>query len=120
MFLPTAFINLLAVEHEIAFLRTRTSDSSAGACVINIAGRARPLGIPVAIFLRHDTESRWCGAGGEWLPERRHAVRFATNIDALAYCQALNVRGLLVAFDASGREVYQLEVEKILETMAGD
>lgn len=108
------------MEHEIAFLRTCTSDSSAGACVINIRGRVRPVGVPVAIFLRHNEAARWCGAGGDWLAERHHAVRFATNIDALVYCQALDVRGLLVAFDAGGREVYQLNVDKILDAMAGD
>jgi hypothetical protein len=74
----------------------------------------------VGIFLRHNTTSHWCGAGGDWLAERRHAVHFATNIDALVYCQALDVRGVLVAFDADGREVYQLDVDKILDAMADD
>jgi len=104
----------------MAFLRTCTSDSSTGAHVVTVTGRARPASVPIGIFLRHNTASRWCGAGGDWLPERRYAVRFATNIDALVYCQALDVRGLLVAFDAGGREVYQLNVDKILDAMAGD
>ena len=104
----------------MAYLSTCTSDSSAGAYVLNIADRARPVDMPVSIFLRHNTASRWCGAGGDWLPERHHAVRFATNIDALVYCQALDVRGLLVAFDAGGKEIYRLNVDKILDTMAED
>ena len=104
----------------MAFLRTYTSDSSAGTYVLSLAGRAHALDAPISIFLQHTVSSRWCGAGGDWLPERHHAVRFATNIDALVYCQALNVRGLLVAFDAGGMEVYRLNVDKILDTMAGD
>jgi hypothetical protein len=88
--------------------------------VLNIAGRARAVDAPVSIFLRHNMTSRWCGAGGDWLPERHYAVRFATNIDALVYCQALDVRGLLVAFDPGGREVYRLNVDRILDTMADD
>lgn len=101
----------------MALVRTRTSDSSAGARVIHIAGRT-PENIPISIFLRHNTALRWCGAGGDWLADRRHAVRFATSVDALVYCQALNVRGLLVAFDQGGREVYQLNMDKILDAMA--
>src|SRR5688572_14067342 len=49
------------VEHEMAFLKTSTSDSSADAFVLNIAGPARPVNPPVSIFLRHNTASRWCG-----------------------------------------------------------
>ena len=104
----------------MAYLSTCTSDSSAGTCVLNITGGACPVDAPISIFLRHNAASRWCGAGGDWLPERHHAVRFATNIDALVYCQALDVRGLLVAFDAGGKEIYRLHVDKILDTMADD
>lgn len=91
-----------------------------GAYVLNIAARPCPVDMPISIFLRHNRISRWCGAGGDWLPERHHAVRFATNIDALVYCQALDVRGLLVGFDAQGKEIYRLNVDSILDTMADD
>ena len=104
----------------MAYLRTCTSDSNAGTYVLNITACTRAMDTPVSIFLRHNTTSRWCGAGGDWLPERHHAVRFATNIDALVYCQALDVRGLLVAFDAGGNEIYRLNVDRILDTMAED
>jgi hypothetical protein len=108
------------VENETTFQKTYTSDSSAGAQVIDAADGAMPTGPCAGIFLRHNTAPRWCGAGGDWLPERGRAVRFASNIDALVYCQALDVRGLLVAFDVRGREVYQLNVESILDVVAQD
>lgn len=108
-----------AMEPNMMFRRTRTSDSGDGACVFNAIGRIA-IGAPIGVFLRHTTIDCWCGAGGDWLGERGRAIRFATNIDALVYCQALNLRGVLVAFDEGGREIYQLNVNKILDVVAAD
>ena len=51
---------------------------------------------------------------------RAQAVRFSTNLDALVYCEALGVRGVVVAFDESGGMLYELNVEIILDAISAD
>ena len=98
--------------------RTSTHDSANGVykvAVIAWRGEQRSQ-----ILLRHPTSDFWCGAGGVWVERRSQAVRFSTNLDALVYCEALGVRGVVVAFDAAGRTLYELNVEMILEAIASD
>jgi len=52
--------------------------------------------------------------------DRRSAIRFGTNLDAVAYCVALSLRAWVVAFDAFGHELYQLDVDRIVNSVTGD
>ena len=98
--------------------RTSTHDSANGVYKVAVSawrGEQRS-----EILLRHPVSAFWCGAGGVWVERRSQAVRFSTNLDALVYCEALGVRGVVVAFDAGGRTLYELNVEMILEAIASD
>ena len=88
--------------------------------VIDRSGDFSELDFPIHVQLRHWTEPLWCGAGGRWVEERRTAIRFGTNLDAVAYCVALSLRAWVVAFDASGHELYQLDVERIANNLMRD
>ena len=72
------------------------------------------------IVLQHKEEQRWCSAGGEWVTQRERAVKFATNLDALVYCQAVGIDGVVVAFDQFGGKMYELNVDKILDAVSAD
>jgi hypothetical protein len=52
--------------------------------------------------------------------DRQRAVRFATNLDALVYCQAMGVNGVVVAFDEFGGKLYELSVDRVLEVVSAD
>ena len=82
--------------------------------MLEVIGQLQP---PAGIFLRHNVAPCWCGAGGDWLDDRRRAIRFPSNIDGLVYCQALGLRGVLIAFDDRGQEIYRLNVNAILEAV---
>ena len=97
---------------------THTSDSANGVQTFVI--RAWLGFIRSEIVLRHPTMGCWCGAAGEWVTERTRAVRFITNLDALVYCQALGLSGVIVAFDETGRQVYALSVDKVLDAISSD
>jgi len=98
--------------------RTSTHDSANG--VHKVAVRAWRGQERSEILLRHPASPYWCGAGGVWLEGRAQAVRFSTNLDALVYCEALGVRGVVVAFDESGGMLYELNVEIILDAISAD
>jgi len=69
------------------------------------------------VHLRHQEEELWWGGNGEWLERREEAVRFGSNIDALRFCRSAGVSGILVGFNARGREVYQLIVDELLNRL---
>lgn len=94
---------------------THTCDSAGGIHTILVS--AIRAGLRAEIVLRHRTEARWCSAGGEWVDERRRAVRFASNLDALVYCQAIGVGGVVMAFDHEGTLLYALHVDRIMEAI---
>ena len=99
-------------------LRPHSADSEQGAWSVPVQ-ESSPICIPARIIqLQDSTESLWCASGGRWVKDRRHAVRFASNIDAIAYCVALSLAGHVVGFDASGREVYRLETDHIVKAFA--
>jgi hypothetical protein len=98
--------------------RTSTEDSANG--VHKVAVKAWHGQQRSEILLRHPASPFWCGAGGVWLEGRAQAVRFSTNLDALVYCEALGVRGVVVAFDESGGTLYELNVEVILDAISSD
>ena len=72
------------------------------------------------VQLRHWTELLWCSSAGQWIEGRKTALRFNTNLDAVAYCVALSLRAWVVGFDATGRVVYCLDLDQVVETVAGD
>jgi hypothetical protein len=98
--------------------RTSTHDSANG--VHTVAIRAWRGEERSEILLRHPASPYWCAAGGVWLEDRELAVRFSTNLDALVYCEALGVRGVVVAFDESGGILYEINVEIILDAISAD
>jgi hypothetical protein len=106
------------VQDEVTSRGTSTSDSGRGARLITVGpwfppGRAE-------IVLQHKAGPCWCSAGGEWVTQRERAVKFATNLDALVYCQALGVDGVVVAFDQFGGKMYELNVDRILDAVSAD
>jgi hypothetical protein len=106
------------VEQNSVLNVTRTSDSAGGVRTITARGRLTPA--RAEILLRHPTSQRWCSAGGAWVEERARAVRFVTNLDALVYCEALGVSGMVVAFDEAGRRIYELSVARMLAALSED
>ena len=97
---------------------TQTVDSAGPARWITVGpwftrGRAE-------IVLRHRSAECWCSAGGDWTVYRERAVRFATNLDALVYCQAMGMNGVVVAFDEFGGKLYELSVDRVLEVVSAD
>lgn len=98
--------------------QTHTSDSANGVQTFVI--RAWLGFVRSEIVLRHPTMECWCGAGGDWVEERMRAVRFITNLDALVYCQALGLSGVIVAFDGTGRQIYELSVDRVLDAISTD
>jgi hypothetical protein len=100
------------------FEATTQSIDGGAPSVILFANFEAP-GMPVAIRLRHPVSGEWCAAGARWTRQVGAAVKFASNIDALLFCEVLRVPAQIVAHDAQGREVYTLEVDKILSAVLG-
>ena len=73
----------------------------------------------VTVYLRHSVDHLWCAAGGKWHSERARAIRFSSNIDALIYCQALHLTGVIVGFNCVNRPIYQLRIDRLLELVCG-
>ena len=99
-------------------LRAYSADSAPDAVTLH---RQASLGTSASlkgIYLQHNTEPLWCAAGGRWVKERSRAVRFVSNMDAIAYCVAVSVAGHIVGYDALGRELYRLETDHIVRAFA--
>jgi hypothetical protein len=71
------------------------------------------------IFIRHCDSALWATDSHSWSPDRDAALRFRMNIDAIAYCRAANVRGVLTAFDHDGAQIYELEINSLLDLIGG-
>ena len=114
------FLHTADVKQFVSSSWTRTADSAGGPIVIDISAEFPGLVSPVQVQLRHWTELLWCSSAGQWIEGRKTALRFNTNLDAVAYCVALSLRAWVVGFDATGRVVYCLDLDQVVETVAGD
>jgi hypothetical protein len=112
-------LHAAGVNQFVSLSWTRTADSTGGSHVIEISAGIPVRVSPVEVQLRHWTELLWCSSAGQWIEGRKPALRFNCNLDAVAYCVALSLRAWVVGFDASGRVLYCLDVEQVLETAAG-
>ena len=99
-------------------VRSHSADSAQGVCTLNVQQSFPIFAAPKTIHLQDTTQRLWCASGGRWVRSRHQAVRFASNMDAIAYCVALSLAGHVVGFDAFGREVYRLETDHIVKTFA--
>jgi len=106
-----------AVENDSLFNQTATADSAGGVHLVTVQSGLVPR--RAVILLRQHGAECWCAAGGLWVESRQRAVRFATNLDALVYCQAVGVRGIVVGFDHAGVTLYELNVDAILDSVSG-
>lgn len=71
------------------------------------------------VFIRHPAAHHlWRSFFGSWVDDRRGALRFETNVDALTYCRAAGLDGVLVGFSGQGAELYEIEADTILRTFA--
>ena len=68
------------------------------------------------IYVRHTTEERWCNYRGDWLPRRESAISFSSSVDALQFCRAFHVEGILVTFAPTGLEMCRVSVVALLGT----
>lgn len=114
------FLHTADVNQFVSPSWTRTADLAGESLVVDISAGFPVVVSPVQVQLRHWTELLWCSAGGRWIEGRRTALRFNTNLDAVAYCVALSLRAWVVGFDATGRVVYCLDVDQVVEAVAGD
>lgn len=71
----------------------------------------------VWIYIRAVDETSWCASAGTWVSDRAHAMRFRSNIEAMVFCQAVGVGGLLVGYDAADSELYTLSINAMLEVL---
>ena len=73
-----------------------------------------PFDIKERVFIRHPQKALWRSFPGGWIADRNRAVRFETNIDALTFCRAAAVHGVLVGFSGKGAELYEIPVDSIV------
>jgi hypothetical protein len=108
------------MSHEGTRRTTRTSDYLPAVETIDVRFGFPMAAPPVAVYLKHSAAPLWCAAGGKWHAERNRAIRFSSNIDALIYCQALRLNGIIVGVDGYQRQIYQLKIDRLLELVCGD
>ena len=113
------FLHTADVNQFVSLSWTRTTDSTGGSLIVDISAGFPALVSPVQVQLRHWTELLWCSSAGQWIEGRKTALRFNTNLDAVAYCVALSLRAWVVGFDATGRVVYCLDVDQVVEAVCG-
>jgi hypothetical protein len=99
---------------------TQTVDFLPGVETIEVKFGYPVVAPPITIYLRHAAQPLWCAAGGKWHAERERAIRFSSNIDALIYCQAVRLNGVVVGIDGHENEVYQLQIDRLLDLVCGD
>jgi|SRR5687767_12336987 len=99
---------------------TRTCDVVPGIETVDLLFGFPAAGPVATVYLRHSQDNLWCAAGGQWHFERTRAIRFSSNIDALIYCQAVHLNGIIIGFDRSDRPMYQLRIDRLLELVCGD
>ena len=99
-------------------LRVYSADAAPNACALHGQESFANSASRKGIYLQRGTEALWCAAGGRWVKERSRAVRFGSNMDAIAYCVALSMAGHIVGYDALGRELYRLETDHIVKAFA--
>jgi hypothetical protein len=99
---------------------TQTVDFLPGVEIFNVRFGFPVVTPPVSIYLRHAAHSLWCAAGGQWHAERERAIRFSSNIDALIYCQAVRLNGVVVGVDCHENEIYQLQIDRLLDLVCGE
>jgi hypothetical protein len=76
------------------------------------------VGMPaIAVYLRKHHEERWWVDEEHWSAHRDDAKPFRTNVEALLHCREAKLSGLLVGFNAHGREIYQLDVDRLLDRL---
>ena len=100
------------------FLRPHTASSSPDACTIHLLEPFLPSATPAKIHLQHMTKPLWCAVGGHWVKSRDNAARFASNMDAIAYCVALSLPGRIIGFDALEQELYRVDTDHIVKAFA--
>jgi hypothetical protein len=99
---------------------TQTMDYLPGVETIDVRFGFPVVAPPVTIFLKHAAHALWCAAGGKWHADRQRAIRFSSNIDALIYCQAVRLNGVVVGIDSYSNEIYQLQIDRLLDLVCGD
>jgi hypothetical protein len=99
---------------------TETADSSGGVEIIDVHWNGHPLPSPVTVLLAHPCRPLWCGAGGAWLASMERALRFTSNVDAIIYCQALRMDAVVVGMDRRHREIYRLNIDRVLDLVCED
>lgn len=108
------------MRQEVRKPNTCTVDQLPDVQTIDIRFGFPPAVSPVTIYLRHASQPLWCAAGGRWHAERARAIRFSSNIDALIYCQAVRLNGIVVGIDAFDNQVYHLQIDRLLDLVCGD
>ena len=99
---------------------TETADFLPGVETIGVRFGFPVVAPPVTIYLKHAAHQLWCAAGGKWHVDRDRAIRFSSNIDALIYCQAVRLNGVVVGIDCHQHAVYELQIDRLLDLVCGD
>ncbi len=92
------------------------SDSTLLQELIGNRDETAPFDVKEQVFIRHPQKQLWRSFPGGWITDRNGAVRFETNIDALTFCRAAAVHGVLVGVSGKGAELYEISVVSIVDT----